>query len=54
MESSDTQLKSRGNITSEGLKDYNNHSKIELLELIKSKEAYKRTIFVKLLLDKKL
>jgi hypothetical protein len=52
MKSSDSQLKSRGKITIEDLQHYNNHTKIELLEMIKSKEAYKRTIAVKLLSEK--
>lgn len=53
MKSSDSQLKSRGKITFEDLQNYNNHSKLELLEMIKSKEAYKRTIAIKLLSEKK-
>ncbi|MEH6891372.1 hypothetical protein V7024_17055 [Bacillus sp. JJ864] len=53
MKSSDSQLKSRGKITFEDLQHYNNHSKLELLEMIKSKEAYKRTIAIKLLSEKK-
>lgn len=53
MKSSDFQLKSRGKITFEDLQYYNNHSKLELLEMIKSKEAYKRTIAIKLLSEKK-
>ncbi len=52
MKSSDSQLKSRGRITIEDLQHYNNHTKIELLDMIKSKEAYKRTIAVKLLSEK--
>ncbi|PFX96325.1 hypothetical protein COL41_09390 [Bacillus mycoides] len=47
LKSSDSQLKSRGKITFEDLQHYNNHSKLELLEMIKSKEAYKRTIAIK-------
>ena len=42
MKSSDSQLKSRGKSTFEDIQHYNNQSKIELLEMIKSKEAYKR------------
>lgn len=53
MKSSDSQLKSRGKITFEDLQHYNNYSKIELLEMIKSKGAYKRTIAIKLLSEKK-
>ena len=52
MKSSDSQLKSRGKITSEDLQQYSNHTQIELLEMIKSKEAYKRTIAIKLLSEK--
>ena len=52
MKSSDSQLKSRGKITIEDLQQYNNHTQIELLEMIKSKEAYKRTIAVKILSEK--
>lgn len=52
MKSSDFQLKSRGKITSEDLLQYRNHTQIELLEIIKSKEAYKRTIAVKILSEK--
>lgn len=52
MKSSDSQLKSRGKITIEDLQHYNNHTKFELLEMTKSKEAYKRTIAVKLLSEK--
>ncbi|MBE7095345.1 HEAT repeat domain-containing protein [Bacillus cereus] len=49
MKSSDSQLKSRGKITSEDLQQYSNHTQIELMEMLKSKEAYKRTIAVKIL-----
>ena len=52
MKSSDSQLKSRGKITSEDLQQYSNHTKIELLEMCKSKEAYERTIAVKILSEK--
>lgn len=52
MKSSDSQLKSRGMITSDDIKQYNNHTQVELLDLLKSKEAYKRTIAVKLLSEK--
>ncbi|MEW4153704.1 hypothetical protein Q0N88_28060 [Bacillus thuringiensis] len=52
MKSSNFQLKSRGKITFEDLQHYNNHTKVELLEMIKSNEAYKRTIAVKLLSEK--
>jgi hypothetical protein len=51
MKSSYSQLKSRGRITIEDLKYYNNLTKLELLEMITSKEAYKRTIAVKFLLE---
>jgi len=49
MKSSDAQLKSRGKITNEDLQQYSNHTQIELLEMLNSKEAYKRTIAVKIL-----
>lgn len=52
MKSSDSQLRSRGKITSEDLQQYSNHTKIELLEMLKSKDAYKRTIAVKILSEK--
>lgn len=52
MESSDSQLRSRGKITSEDLQQYSNNKQIELLEILKSKEAYKRTIAVKILSEK--
>jgi hypothetical protein len=52
MKSSDSRLKSRGKITFEDLQHYNNYSKIELVEMIQSKEAYKRTIATKLLSEK--
>jgi hypothetical protein len=52
MKSSDSQLKSRGKSTFEDIQHYNNQSKIELLEMIKSKEAYKRSIAIKLLSEK--
>lgn len=52
MKSSDSQLKSRGMITKEDLQNYNHYKRIELLDLIKSKEAYKRTIAVNLLSEK--
>ncbi|PEL82701.1 HEAT repeat domain-containing protein [Bacillus wiedmannii] len=52
MKSSDSQLKSRGKITSEDLQQYSNHTQIELMEMLKSKEAYKRTIAVKILSEK--
>lgn len=52
MKSSDSQLRSRGKITSENLQQYCNHTQIELLEMLKSKEAYKRTIAVKVLSEK--
>jgi len=49
MKSSNSQLKSRGKVTVEDLQEYNNPTKTELLEMITSKEAYKRTIAIKLL-----
>ena len=52
MKSSDSQLKSRGKITSEDIQQYINLTQIELLEMIKSKEAYRRTIAVKILSEK--
>jgi len=52
MKSSDAQLKSRGKITSEDLRQYSNYTQIELLEMLNCKEAYKRTIAVKILLEK--
>lgn len=52
MKSSNSQLRSRGKITSEDLQQYSNHTQIELLEMLKSKEAYKRTIAVKILSEK--
>ncbi|WP_042348436.1 hypothetical protein [Bacillus massiliigorillae] len=52
MKSSDSQLQSRGMITSEGLLQYSNHTKIELLGMLKSKEACRRTIAVKILSEK--
>ena len=52
MKSSDSQLRSRGKITSEDLQQYSNNTQIELLEMLKSKEAYKRTIAVKILSEK--
>ncbi|MEG0471078.1 MAG: HEAT repeat domain-containing protein [Solibacillus sp.] len=52
MKSSDFKLRSRGKITSEDLQQYINHTQIELLEMLKSKEAYRRTIAVKILSEK--
>lgn len=52
MKSSNSQLKSRGKITSEDFQQYSNYTHIELLEMLKSKEAYKRTIAVKILSEK--
>ncbi|AXI11037.1 hypothetical protein CUC15_19850 [Oceanobacillus zhaokaii] len=52
MKSSDSRLKGRGKIVFEDLHLYNGYTKMELIELIKSKEAYKRTIAVKLLSEK--
>ncbi|MGG3523099.1 hypothetical protein ABES33_25340 [Bacillus pseudomycoides] len=52
MKSSDSQLKSRGMITSKDLQQYSNHTQIELFEMLKSKEAYKRTIAVNILSEK--
>lgn len=52
MRSSDIQLRNRGYIYAEDTYDYTDFSKTELLELLKSKEAYKRTIAVNLLSNK--
>ncbi|GAB6610336.1 MULTISPECIES: HEAT repeat domain-containing protein [Bacillus] len=52
MKSSDSQLKSRGKITSKDLQQYSNHTQIELFEMLKSKEAFKRTIAVNILSEK--
>lgn len=52
MKSSNSQLRSRGKITSEDLQQFSNNTQIELLEMLKSKEAYKRTIAVKILSEK--
>lgn len=52
MKSSDSQLKGRGKITNDDLQKYINHTQIELLELLKSKEAYKRTIATRILSEK--
>ena len=49
MKSSDAQLKSRGKITNEDLQQYSNYTQIELSEMLNCKEAYKRTIAVKIL-----
>ena len=52
MKSSDSQLRSRGKVTSEDFQQYISHTQIELLKMLKSKEAYKRTIAVKILSEK--
>lgn len=52
MKSSKEQLKNRGYITIEDTNDYAFFSKNELLELLKSKEPYKRTIAINLLSNK--
>ena len=52
MKSSTDQLKSRGYITIEDVESRMNHTKSEWLEMIHSKEAYQRTIAVKLLSEK--
>lgn len=52
MKSSDSQLRSRGLITSNDIQQYNSDTEVDLLEMLKSKEAYKRTIAVKLLSEK--
>lgn len=52
MKSSVDQLKSRGYITIEDVESHMNHTKSEWLEMIQSKEAYQRTIAVKLLSEK--
>jgi hypothetical protein len=49
MKSSNEQLQSRGYINVKDTNDYAHFSKNELLELLKSKEAYKRTIGINLL-----
>jgi hypothetical protein len=49
MKSSDLQLRNRGYITLEDINDYTCLSNGELLELLKSKEPYKRTIAINLL-----
>jgi len=49
MKSSEEQLKNRGYITIEEVNNYAYLTNNELLELLKSKEAYKRTIAVNLL-----
>ncbi|WP_238881877.1 HEAT repeat domain-containing protein [Clostridium sp. YIM B02551] len=46
MRSSDEQLKNRGYITSKDIENYLSLNKDKLLELLKSKEAYKRTIAI--------
>ncbi|MBL4931707.1 HEAT repeat domain-containing protein [Clostridium paridis] len=48
MRSSDEQLKNRGYVESKEIENYLSLNKDELLELLKSKEAYKRTIAIKL------
>ncbi len=52
MKSSIDQLKSRGYITIENVENHMNHTKSEWLAMIHSKEAYQRTIAVKLLSEK--
>jgi len=52
MTSSMDQLKSRGYITIKDVESHMNHTKSEWLEMIHSKEAYQRTIAVKLLSEK--
>lgn len=52
MKSTDAQLKNRGKITNEDIQQYSNHTKIELLELLRGKEAFKRTIAVKIVSTK--
>lgn len=52
MKSTESQLKNRGRITIEDIQQCINHTQIELLEMIKSKEAYRRTIAVKILSEK--
>ena len=49
MKSSEDQLKNRGFVKSKDIENYLSLNKDELLELLKSKEAYKRTIAIKLL-----
>lgn len=52
MKSSIEQLKRRGYITTEDVESHMNYTKSEWLEMIHSKEAYQRTIAVKLLSEK--
>lgn len=52
MKSSDSQLKSRGKITNKDLQPYSKSKQNELFEMLTSKEAYKRTIAVKILTEK--
>ncbi|SFC92262.1 hypothetical protein [Clostridium uliginosum] len=52
MKSSNEQLKNRGYVTVEDINVYVYSNKNELLELLKSKEPYKRTIAIKLLSNK--
>lgn len=49
MKSSDNQLKSRGYVKAEDVNEYTHLNKNELLEVLKSKEPYRRTIAVNLL-----
>lgn len=52
MKSSDAQLKIRGKISNTDLTNYYNHTQIQLVEMLASKEAYRRTIAVKILSEK--
>lgn len=52
MKSTESQLKSRGKITDKELLQYSKCTKISLLNLLKSTEAFERTIAVKLLSEK--
>jgi len=53
MKSSDEQLKNRGYATIEDINEYIDLNESDLLELLKSKDAYKRTIAINLLSNKK-
>lgn len=49
MKSSQSELKSRGSVSEEDIIKHKDLTKEELLELLKSKEPYKRTVSVRLL-----
>lgn len=52
MKSSDAQLKIRGKISNSELIEYSNYTQTQLVEMLASKEAYRRTIAVKVLSEK--